>query len=130
MAMTDLAKCRNRAWDDIHSLTTDIYNNVNDSQLPDLHHHESLQWCCCLMIHCCLSQNTWGNGASCCWRIGGHLTWLMLWLTIFDKTLSNDKSFGIFSILYFKLEFNKRHIFLFCFSKQGTESSKNQHDQI
>lgn len=36
VAMADLAKSRSRAPDDTESLTTDIYNNVNDSQFSDL----------------------------------------------------------------------------------------------
>lgn len=45
VAMEDLAKSRKRAWDDTESLTTDIYNDVNDSQFSDLQ-HESLQCRC------------------------------------------------------------------------------------
>lgn len=36
VAMADLAKSKTRASDDTESLTTDIYNNVNDSRFSDL----------------------------------------------------------------------------------------------
>lgn len=72
VAMEGLVKSRKRTWDDTESLTTDIYNNVNDSQFSDLQ-QESLQWGCHLHDSYAVSPSTmWESGASCCGGIRGH----------------------------------------------------------